>query len=65
MRAVCKQGLRYPISELLKETNWLSVMQLVFFHFVMQVWKVINTKQPVYLHSRLVEVVVGQGAQTG
>ena len=54
MRAVCKQGIRYPITEMLKQTNWLSVKQLVFFHSVMQVWKVVNTRQPVYLHTRLV-----------
>ena len=54
MRAVCKRGRRHPIRDLLKETNWLSVRQLVFYHSVIQAWKVINTRHPVYLHSRLV-----------
>ena len=54
MRAVCKRGRRHPIRDLLKETNWLSVRQLVLYHSVIQVWKVINNRHPVYLHSRLV-----------
>ena len=56
MRAVCKRGKRFPINELLKETNWLSVRQLAFFHSVVQAWKVVNTRQPVYLHSKLVGI---------
>ena len=56
MRAVCKRGKRFPINELLKETNWLSVRQLAFFHTVVQAWKVVNTRQPVYLHSKLVGI---------
>ena len=54
MRAVCKRGRHYPIVKLLEETNWLNVRQLVFYHSVMQAWKVINTRQPSYLHNRLV-----------
>ena len=54
MRAVCKRGRRYPIVKLLEETNWLNVRQLVFYHSVMQAWKVLNTRQPSYLHNRLV-----------
>ena len=54
MRAVCKRGCRHPIRELLRETNWLSVRQLVFYHTVIQGWKVIKTRQPVYLHRILV-----------
>ena len=54
MRAVCKRGKRFPVTELLKETNWMSVRQLAFFHSVVQAWKVVNTRQPVYLHNKLV-----------
>ena len=54
MRAVCKRRLSYPVKDLLKETNWLSVRQLIFFHSTMQAWKIINFRYPVYLHSKLV-----------
>ena len=45
MRAECKKGKRYPIKQM-KELNCLSVRQLEFFHSVMQVKKVLDTKQP-------------------
>ena len=54
MRAVCKRRISYPVKDLLKETNWLSVRQLIFFHSTMQAWKIINFRYPVYLHSKLV-----------
>ena len=46
LRAVCKRGKRYPIKEMLKETNWLNVHQLSVFHTLMQAKKILVQKQP-------------------
>ena len=54
MRSVCRKGKRYPVKLMLKEMNWMSVRQVAFFQSVMQVRKVLNTKQPAYLYDRLV-----------
>ena len=54
LRAVCKRGKRYPIKEMLKETNWLNVHQLSVFHTLMQAKKILVQKQPSYLYNRLV-----------
>ena len=39
---------------MLKETGWLSVRQCVFYHSVLLAWKVVHTRCPVYLNSKLV-----------
>ena len=56
MRAVYKreEGIQFETCLRRLIHNWLSVQQLVFYHSVIQAWMVINTRHPVYLHSRLV-----------
>ena len=52
-RTVTKLTWYTPTRTLLQQCNWLSVKQLVFFHTVLQVWRVIRTKNPVYINSKL------------
>ena len=40
-----------PVAELLKQCGWLSVHQLIVYHSVVLVHKVIQKKSPKYLHS--------------
>ena len=39
--------------ELLKQWEWLSVRQLVFFHSVVQIYKTVKTTYPKYINSKL------------
>ena len=50
-RFVTKLDWSTPVSELLKQCGWLSVHQLVVYHSVVMVFKVINKETPKYLHS--------------
>ena len=54
MRLICRRGRRHPIRELLKETDWLSVRQLVAYHSLVQIRKILTQKKPIYLYNRLV-----------
>ena len=52
-RCVTKQGWFTPTKRLLLQCNWLSIHQLIFFHTALQVWRVSNTKCPVYIDTKL------------
>ena len=48
-RIVTKLGKATNINTLLLQTNWLSIRQLIFYHSVLQIWKVKQNKTPQYL----------------
>ena len=50
-RTVTKLDWSTPVADLLKQCGWLSVHQLVVYHSVVLVYKIIKTKSPKYLHS--------------
>ena len=51
-RSVTKLSWYTPTRILLQQCNWLSVRQLIFFHTALLVWRVKNTKHPVYINSK-------------
>ena len=52
-RAVTKQNWETPVKTLLNQCNWLSVRQLVMYHSLILLFKVIQTKCPKYIHKKL------------
>ena len=50
-RLVTRVDWSVPTAEVLQQCGWLSVNQLCFYHAVLQVFKVKQTKTPKYLHS--------------
>ena len=52
-RAVTKLSWDTPIKTLLLQCNWMSVNQLVFYHSVVTLHKVIHTEYPKYLHNKV------------
>ena len=50
-KTVTKLDWNTPVAELLNQCGWLSVHQLVVYHSVVLVHKVIQNKSPKYLHS--------------
>ena len=52
-RSVTKQSWFTPTKRLLLQCNWLSIKQLIFFHTALQVWRVITSKCPVYIETKL------------
>ena len=52
-RTVTKLTWYTPTRTLLQQCNWLSVKQLVHYHTALQVWRVMRTKYPVYISSKL------------
>ena len=49
-RAVTKLDWNTPTAVHLKQCGWLSVQQLIFYHSVLLVYKVLKTKSPKYLY---------------
>ena len=49
-RLVTKRGWFTSQKILLKETNWLSIRQMIFYHTILQVWRVKKTRRPKYLN---------------
>ena len=49
-RAVAKVGIYTPVQTLLRQCNWLSVHQLVFYHTTILLFKTIQNKNPKYLY---------------
>ena len=49
-RSVSKLDWSTHVAELLKQCGWMSVHQLVVYHSVVLVYKVITTKSPKYLY---------------
>ena len=52
-RHVTKLSWSTPISELLKQCNWLSVRQMIMFHDLILVFKIRKERRPVYLSNKL------------
>ena len=52
-RVVTKLDRFSPVTQLLRQTGWLSICQLVFLHSVLLVAKVKNSKKPDYLATKL------------
>ena len=52
-RLVTKCGKRTPIKSLLSQCGWLSVAQLSVYHSLLLVYKVLSTKSPMYLYTKL------------
>ena len=52
-RAVTKCGKRTPIKSLLAQCGWMSVAQLSVYHSLVLVYKILTTKSPAYLYSKL------------
>ena len=52
-RTVTKLGRYTSTAELLKQTGWLSVRQMVFFYSVLLIHKIRNSDKPVYLAKRI------------
>ena len=50
-RVVTKLDWNTPAAELLKQCGWLSVHQLVVYHSVVMVYKIIQNESPKYLYS--------------
>ena len=51
-RHVTKLTWFTPIRSLLKQCNWLSIQQLIFFHTALQMWKVRTDNAPGFLKNR-------------
>ena len=50
-RLVTRKGLFTSQRDLLKETNWLSINQMIFYHTILQMWRVRRANKPVYLNT--------------
>ena len=51
-RCVTKLSWFTPTRILLRQCNWLSVSQLIFYHTAIQMWKTRKHEVPVSLHNR-------------
>ena len=52
-RMVTKCGKRTPIKSLLNQCGWMSVAQLSVYHSLVLVYKILSTRSPRYLYSKL------------
>ena len=52
-RTVTKCGKRTAIKSLLSQCGWMSVAQLSVYHSLLLMFKILSTKSPRYLHSKL------------
>ena len=50
---MCKVGKSVKIKDLQKMTNWFSIKQAAKYHSLMDARRILNTKQPVHLYSKL------------
>ena len=65
LRIITKQHYDTPIKQLLEESGYMSVHQLIAYHTVLTVFKVIKTREPVHLAKRFgVEHVGQEGGRT-
>ena len=53
LRLISRMGYSTSTKELLEKCNTLSVHQLVVYHTATQIFKIQNTKQPIYHYNRL------------
>jgi hypothetical protein len=52
-RCVTRLGWNTRVSVLLLQCGWLSVRQMVFYHTMVQLYKIRQDKKPVYLHDKI------------
>ena len=52
-RSITKLSWFTPTHRLLIQCNLLNIKQLIFYHTVLQVWKVLKAWVPVYINSKL------------
>ena len=52
-RCITKKSWYTPTRTLLLECNWLSIKQLIFYHTVLQVWKVRTAQVPGYINAKI------------
>ena len=62
-RCITKKSWYTSTRTLLLQCNWLSINQLIFYHTVLQVWKVKTQKSPVYLYSKIQSSVTRSAAE--
>ena len=53
-QCVTKLSWFTPTRQLLNQCNWMSVLQLIQYHSILQIQKVLKAKTPLYLSSKLV-----------
>ena len=53
-RCVTRLSWFTPTRQLLKQCNWLSINQLIFYQTVLQVHRIVKCGSPLYLSDRLV-----------
>ena len=63
-RSVTKKTWYTPTHTLLQQCNWLSIKQLIFYHTVLQVWKVRTDTMPVYINSKI-QLAITRSASEG
>ena len=54
-RCVTRLGWNARVSELLLQCGWLSVRQLVYYHTILQVYKVRKYGRPTYIYRKISE----------
>ena len=52
-RCVTRLGWRTRVSVLLLQCGWLSVRQMVFYHTIVQLFKIKQDRKPVYLYDKI------------
>ena len=52
-RCLTKKCCFTPTSVLLQQCNWLNIRQLIFYHTVLQVWRVKSAERPRYINGKL------------
>ena len=63
-RCITKKCWYTSTRTLLTQCNWLSIKQLIFYHTVLQVWKVRLAGVPSYINSKL-QAAVTRSAEEG
>ena len=49
-KIICNRGKRYSATQALQDVGWMDVRTLVKYHSLVQTKKVLDTRQPLYLH---------------
>ena len=53
-KIICNRGRRYSATQALQDVGWMDVRTLVKYHSLVQTKKVLDTREPLYLHEKLV-----------
>ena len=52
-RFVARRSKYTPVVGLLRQCGWLSIRQLVFYHSVINIYKILQTTYPKYIYNKL------------